>query len=703
MRKQKRQDAGSALAPQVESPTWGSRVMRVLGALRQDGWQSTLGGLGSRGDRGRPGSVAFIEQLPLTDYELTNAYRNLWLVRRLVEGLPDDALREGFGVEDAAKELPEFMRLNYSGHHSEGAFERALRMSELKGGAGIYLGYEVQGPEELLEPIVAGATPRPLAFIEVFDRFQLTGEQPDLDTHSPTYDQPQVWCVTGQRRSGMRFHTSRLIKIKGAPLAGDLGLTHDEKHWGDSVLQAVWADVQRYGVFWQSVSHLMQLSSVGVLKIAGLIEMLASQSQDAAQARVDLLNESMSLTRLMLLDAKHDEEYHREAVSFTDMPALLQEVQLATAGAFKRPVTKLFGRSPAGMNATGESDMRMWYDEVACYQQRQVKPALEALLLVTDGFTGDLEFAPLWQESEREQAETRKITIDANERLWSMGVVGPEEIRASMFEGEPIEKQMAGAPPEEAGPVAQANAKPKPTAPGFSGGSPVSQAEALLADEDDADAVINRARQQVAERLSAYKLQRAAYAKLEASLKQRRVAAKAALTEAKAEVERLKTGNDAAALKAARSNLKTARAADGDAKDRYSLDLIAFDEQNNELQALDALNESVAEYREQVGSAAFAAEVERDVAYSEAFEAHVESLDEGVDPPEEGEDLPEAAKTHRLRAAEERLGDLEAHQARLEAGGDSAKGAEKTAQAVQEGPRGGRFYVSKSGTKVYPG
>lgn len=450
-----------ALNNAVESPTWGSRVMRVLGALRQDGWQSTLGGLGSRGDRGRPESLAFIEQRALTDYELTNAYRNLWLVRRLVEARPEEALREGFGVEH--DKIPEFDRLNYGGYHSEGAFERALRMAELKGGAGVYVGYaNVTSPEQLLEPAPVDAGQQPIAFLETFDRFQLQAQERDRDTYSPTFDQATVWQVDGTRRSGMRFHTSRLIKFKGAPLGGDLGLTEQDRDWGDSTLQAVWADVQRYGVFWQSVAHLMQLSSIGVMSIQGLVDMLASQNQDVAQARVDLLNESMSLTRLMLLDAGKGEEYHREAVSFTDMPALLQEVQLATAGAFKMPATKLFGRAPAGMNATGDSDMRNWYDEVACYQQRQVKPGLTQLLGITDG-VDEIEFKPLWQESERECAETRKITIDANERLWSMGVVSPEEIRKSMHDGKPIEELMSGAPPEEAGPVQQANAQaPKP-------------------------------------------------------------------------------------------------------------------------------------------------------------------------------------------------------------------------------------------------
>lgn len=426
-----------------------SHVLQGVRMLVQDSWRSTLGGLGSLSDRGRVGSVAFCDQPSLTDVELSSAYRNLWLVRRLVEAKPEDALREGFGIEE--DRIPEFMRLNYATHR-EGALERALMLAQLKGGAGVFVGVANAGPDELLEPLPADASSLDIAFLETFDKFQLTAQQRNQDTYSADYDKPEVWCVTGTRRSGMRFHTSRLIKFHGVPLPTSSlqGQSAEDRDWGDSVLQAVWADVQRYGVFWQSVAHLMQLSSVGVLKISGLIEMLASQRQDTARDRVDLLNESMSITRLMLLDAKHDESYTREAVSFADMPALLQEIQTATAGAFKMPVTKLFGRSPAGMNATGESDTRMWYDEVEVYRERSVKPGLGQLLQITDGIApSDIEFPSLWQESERERQETRKVMVDMYERLWSMGVASDAEIRKALHEDKPVDEFLKGEPTAE--------------------------------------------------------------------------------------------------------------------------------------------------------------------------------------------------------------------------------------------------------------
>lgn len=415
--------------------------------LKSDSWKALFGGsFGGRGDKGRADRMALVPNPTLDDATLTAAYKDLWLVRRLVESRADEVLRSGWGVPETEK-LPNFTALN-TATHPEGAFERALHMADLKGGAGLFIGYKSQAGQDLLQPPPPGGE---VAFLEVFDRFALTGQERDRNVDSPTYDQPQVWQVIGARRPGLRFHTSRLIRFPGAARGGDLQDSQEDRDWGYSTLQAVWDDVVRYGVFWQSIGHLMQLSSVGVLKLHGLIELLASKRREDAEARIDLLNETMSIARMLLLDAKQGEDYHREAVSFTDMPALLQELQLNTAGALKMPVTKLFGRSPAGMNATGESDVRQWYDECQSYGQRVVKPRLEQVLSITEQKPIEVEFESLWQPTEKECAEVRHLRMSTNERAWSMGIWSDAELRRA---------ENAGELPEEMGYGDQPTAEP---------------------------------------------------------------------------------------------------------------------------------------------------------------------------------------------------------------------------------------------------
>ena len=93
------------------------------------------------------------------------------------------------------------------------------------------------------------------------------------------------------------------------------------------------------------------------------------------------------------------------------------------AGAAEIPATKLFGRSPQEFNATGEADLRNYYDMIAQIQERIVRPALEKLLPVMavscwGEVPDDLEiiFEPVMTSSATERAElVQKLSGDVIE------------------------------------------------------------------------------------------------------------------------------------------------------------------------------------------------------------------------------------------------------------------------------------------------
>ena len=81
------------------------------------------------------------------------------------------------------------------------------------------------------------------------------------------------------------------------------------------------------------------------------------------------------------------------------------------SGACEIPVTKLFGRSPAGMNATGESDLSNYYEMITRRQESILRPIYDKLFpilfLSVCGFIPDdldYSFKPLRIPSEEEKA-----------------------------------------------------------------------------------------------------------------------------------------------------------------------------------------------------------------------------------------------------------------------------------------------------------
>ncbi|MBQ7478993.1 MAG: DUF1073 domain-containing protein [Selenomonadaceae bacterium] len=100
------------------------------------------------------------------------------------------------------------------------------------------------------------------------------------------------------------------------------------------------------------------------------------------------------------------------------------------AGAAETPVTKLFGRSPAGMNATGESDMQNYYDVIEEKQENELRPVYDKLLpiimmstfgAVPDDF--DYEFKPVRRAPETEMADLASKNTDSVTKAFQAGLI----------------------------------------------------------------------------------------------------------------------------------------------------------------------------------------------------------------------------------------------------------------------------------------
>jgi phage-related protein (TIGR01555 family) len=410
---------------------------QVKQRLTLDQWQNALTGLGTAVDKSQHNRYYATPQQ--SGVRLADQYRTNWLARRCVEAVPARALARGFSEETPMPE--QFDDLNYA-QWDEGALQRACYFGRLFGGAHLFVGY-ASGGADLAQPVTSKGN---VAFLDVFTRHELQPariggkEARDENPASPTLGQVLIWEVTGDHpRAGMKYHASRAIKFGGLSLppaglqtystsSANLVQTKD-RDWSDSVLTSVWDDLERYGVFWQSVSHLMQVSSVGVLKIGGLIESLAQNNGEVMRARVDIFNQCLALTRNLLLDVERNEDYKREAVSFADMPQLLDQLMIATAGAFEMPATELFGRAPQGMNATGEGDRLMWYSRVGEWRQRVLRPRVNALAEAISGKPEKIDYPEIHQPTDKELLELRNLRLSGNQQQFSVGAFSEQEVR----------------------------------------------------------------------------------------------------------------------------------------------------------------------------------------------------------------------------------------------------------------------------------
>ena len=132
--------------------------------------------------------------------------------------------------------------------------------------------------------------------------------------------------------------------------------------------------------------------------------------------------------------------------NFAGLADIYETFMMDMAGAAEIPATKLFGRAPQGMNATGEADLRNYYDMLAQKREQALRPALEKLLPVMAmscwGYVPDdleIVFNPMMTLDITERAElSRKLAEEVNS-LYQSGLISKEQAQTELkTRGEPL-------------------------------------------------------------------------------------------------------------------------------------------------------------------------------------------------------------------------------------------------------------------------
>lgn len=327
-------------------------------------------------------------QYPLTrmtqDYQLlTSLYRDNWIVQNIISTIPEDTVRKWYTLQSnlAPEYTDALQRLERKTHLRKSILE-GMYWGRLYGGAaGIIM---VRGQDDLSMPLDMDLIlPGTFLGLHILDRW--SGIYPDLglvtDPSDPDFGLPEYYTIRDEE-SGMlvsRVHHSRVLRFTGRILPYYEKVA--ELYWGESELEAIYNELIKRDNVSSNIAALTFRANVNYLETDGLDQMLATTNAEAQRRFWQTLQAQSAIesnfgTRLVNKgDVMHNTQY-----TFTGLPEVYDRVMMDVAGAARTPVTKLFGRSPAGMNATGESDMNNYYDYIDGLRENQLRPILERLL-----------------------------------------------------------------------------------------------------------------------------------------------------------------------------------------------------------------------------------------------------------------------------------------------------------------------------------
>lgn len=405
-----------------------------------DGLQNVVTGMGTTQDK-RAYTTWSTPRL-LSRHELENMYEGSWLAKKIVNIPADDMTREWvhFILDEAnetgdAKNGPQFrIEKAEKRFQVKAKVNEALRWARLYGGSVIVIGTK---DGDLSKPLQVDKVGRgALRYLHVLDRWRIspTGEV-DTDLESPNFGKPSYYQVA---ESSVRVHHSRLLKFDGEKIPYFVWLRNGR--WHDSSLQHVMDSLLNNDTVSQGIATMLFEANVDVIKHPDLAETLTQEGGDERiTKRFQLAAMMKSFNRILLLDK--DEEYDKKQNSFANLDKIWTNFMVDVCGAADIPMTRMFGQSPAGLQSTGEGDLRNYYDMISSKQEGDLRPQLEYLYeILVRSELGHMpedfrfDFNPLWQMSEKDRSEVEKKRAERDKIYYDMGVLTEGAIARELHE-----------------------------------------------------------------------------------------------------------------------------------------------------------------------------------------------------------------------------------------------------------------------------
>ena len=363
-------------------------------------------------------------EYPLTrmtdNYALLNSlYRDNWVVQNVVGLMVDDMLREWYKLKgNVTPEMQDALDRVERQTRTRARINEGMRWGRLYGGAaGLIL---IKGQEDPSKPLDLDMVfPGSFQGLYILDRWMgiTTTNGLVMEAGEPV---PEYYSITDARgNTAARVHHSRVIRFTGRELPEIERMA--EMYWGESEVEALYKDVVAHDNVSANMAALTFQANINTMEVKGL-EQLFSIGSGQAQRRFWNVMQAQSVLRSNFGTQLVEEgtKLTNQQYSFAGLQDVYESMCLNLCGASHYPMTKLFGRSPAGMNATGESDLKNYYDYVDSQREAKLRPALQKLLPVLAmsawGFVPDdldFTFPPLWTPTATETAEIAKIKSEA--------------------------------------------------------------------------------------------------------------------------------------------------------------------------------------------------------------------------------------------------------------------------------------------------
>lgn len=410
----------------------------VQNFITNDSFENAISRLGLNQDNALSAGTYNFDLVTRNRILLEMAYRGSWIVGAVIDSVAEDMTRAGATIttSEAEQKLPGF-KASFSRLAIWDSLCNGTKWGRLYGGAiGVM---QIEG-QDLRTPLNLDSVSKgSFQGIVVLDRWMLnpmlqdpidSGPDMGLPTYYQIVNDPNAYTPSPSAATGNLYvHYSRIFRFRGIQLPFLQAIT--EQMWDESVLERLWDRLICFDNATLSAGSLIDRANLRTVKIDQLRSVISAggDALNGLKAQFEMMRLAQVNEGLTLLDKEDD--FASTSYSFAGIPETLLQFGQQLAGASGIPLVRLFGQSPAGLNSTGDSDIRMYYDKINAQQEANLRRPFETLLKVMwrsefgTPAPKDLEFtfAPLWQTDSKDKAEIGKTNTDTITSAHQAGLV----------------------------------------------------------------------------------------------------------------------------------------------------------------------------------------------------------------------------------------------------------------------------------------
>lgn len=419
--------------------------------FRADGYTNLLNKYGTKQDNST--AYDYAAEDFADDMQLVRLYEGNGLFTKIIDRPSEEAVKHGLDIDFGDEDIEEYVDGRLDELEFEDNFATAIKWSRLYGGAIIVmLVDDGRGLEEPLD----WKNVRSIEELRVFERSIV---QPDYTTlyqfhfndsieEGTPFGEPEYYMVTSIYGCFV-VHRSRCLVFRNGRLP-EQTTNANYRYWGIPEYVKIKRALRECITSHEDGVKLLERSVQAIYKMRNLSNMLSTdQGEDKVLQRLQVIDMARGILNSIAID-NDGEDYNYESLSMSGVKDILDATCNMLSAVTDIPQTILFGRSPAGMNSTGDGDMENYYNMVENIQKRNMKNnvrTLMDLILIQGQLEGSIKekpkyktkFAALWSMSESEKADvenkkasTAFVKAQTSVMYMETNVVDPSEVRKAL-------------------------------------------------------------------------------------------------------------------------------------------------------------------------------------------------------------------------------------------------------------------------------